>query len=75
MSKIRKLYYFDKKSTQEMISFLNNSANDTYISRIMYNPFLLLHHFLPLRFKFLPESFVLKDNKEIKGDGFRGWQL
>ena len=67
MSKIRKLYYFDKKSTQEMISFLNNSANDTYISKIMYNPFLLLHHFLPLRFKFLPESFVLKDNKEVKG--------
>ena len=67
MSKIRKLYYFDKKNAQEMISFLNNSVNDTYINRIMFNPLLPLHHLLPLRLKFLPESFVLKDGKEIKG--------
>ena len=67
MSKIRKLYYFDKKSTQEMISFLNNSANDTYINHIMFNPFIPLHHLLPLKLKFLPESYVLKDKKVIKG--------
>ncbi len=65
MTKIRKLYYFDKKNTKEMISFLNN--RDTYINRIMFNPLILLHHLLPLRFKFLPESYVLKDGKEIKG--------
>jgi len=50
-----------------MISFLNNSATDTYINHVMFNPFLPLHHFLPLRFKFLPESFVLKDGKTCKG--------
>lgn len=66
MSKIRKLYYFDKKNTQEMISYLNNSANDTYINHIMFNPLILLHHLLPLRFKFLPESYVIKDKGEIK---------
>lgn len=65
MTKIRKLYYFDKKNTKEMISFLNN--RDTYINRIMFNPLILLHHLLPLRFKFLPESYVLKDGKEIRG--------
>lgn len=67
MSKIRKLYFFDKKKSQEMISFLNNNANDAYINKIMFNPFLILHHFLPLSLKYLPESFVLKDGKEIKG--------
>ncbi len=67
MSKIRKLYYFDKKNAEEMISFLNNSSNDTYINRIMFNPFLLLHHLIPLRIKYLPESFVLKEGKDIKG--------
>lgn len=67
MSKIRKLYYFDKNNAQEMISFLNNSATDTYINRIMFNPFLPLHYFLPLQFKFLPESYILKDEKDIKG--------
>lgn len=65
MSKIRKLYYFDKKNMQEMISFLNN--NDTYVSNLMFNPFLPLHHLLPLRFKFLPESYVLKEKNCIKG--------
>lgn len=48
-----------------MISFLNNS--DTYITNIMFNPFLPLHHILPLRFKYLPESYVLKDKKDMKG--------
>lgn len=67
MSKIRKLYWFDKKNTEEMLSFLNNRTNDNYINKIMYNPFLLLHYFLPLRCKFLPESFVMKSNKEFKG--------
>lgn len=67
MSKIRKLYYFDKKNTQEMISFLNNNVYDNYINHIMFNPFIPLHHLLPLRFKFLPESYILKDKKEIKG--------
>lgn len=67
MSRIRKLYYFDKKNTQEMISFLNNTVNDNYINHVMFNPLLPLHYFLPLRFKFLPESYVLKEDKEIKG--------
>ena len=67
MSKIRKVYYFDKKNAQEMISFLNNGANDKYIDSIMFNPFLVLHHLLPLKLKFLPESYVLKDKNEIKG--------
>lgn len=65
MTKIRKLYYFDKKNAAEMISFLNN--HDTYINRIMFNPLIPLHHILPLRFKFLPESYVLKDKNEMKG--------
>lgn len=67
MSKIRKLYFFDKKSTQEMISFLNNNATDNYINHVMFNPLNPFHHLLPLRFKFMPESYVLKDGKEVKG--------
>ena len=66
MGKIRKLYYFDKKKTQEMISFLNNE-HDNYINHIMFNPFLPLHYFLPLNLKFLPESYLLKEDDEYKG--------
>lgn len=65
MRKIRKLYYFDKKNMQEMISFLNN--RDAFVNHIIFNPLMPLHHLLPLRFKFMPESYVLKDKKEIKG--------
>ena len=65
MTKIRKLYYFDKKNAAELVSYLNNT--DSYVSRFMFNPLLPLHHLLPIRFKFLPESYVLKDKKEIKG--------
>lgn len=67
MTKIRKLYYFDKKNAQEMISFLNDNVNDNYINHVMFNPFLPLHHLLPLKLKFLPESFILKDGKYLKG--------
>ena len=65
MTKIRKLYYFDKKNIREMMSFLNNGYN--YVNRIMFNPLAPLHNLLPLRFKFLPESYVLKENREMKG--------
>lgn len=65
MSKIRKLYYFDKKNAKEMVSALNNG--ETYVNRIMFNPLSPLHHLLPLGFKFLPESYVLKDGKVMKG--------
>lgn len=67
MSKIRKLYYFDKKKTLEMVSFLNNHSGDNNLCGIMFNPFILLHHLLPLRFKYLPESYVLQDKNDIKG--------
>ena len=67
MTKIRKLYYFDKKNTQEMISFLNDYINDNYVNKVMFNPFLPLHHLLPLKFKFLPESYILKRENYIRG--------
>lgn len=65
MSKIRKLYYFDKKNAREMIAFLNNG--ETYVNSIMFNPLSPLHHLLPLSCKFLPESYVLKEGKIMKG--------
>ena len=65
MSKIRRLYYFDKKNAKEMITFLNNG--DNYTNRIMFNPLLPLHSLLPLKYKFLPESYVLKEKDVIKG--------
>ncbi|MCQ2739629.1 MAG: hypothetical protein MJ237_05310 [bacterium] len=68
MSKIRKLYCFDKKNVQEMFSFLSGDCPaDAYIDRIIFNPLVILHYFLPFRFKYLPESYVLQDGKNLKG--------
>lgn len=67
MRKIRKLYFFDKKNSEEMISFLNNTVSDNYINHIMFNPLNPLHHLLPLPLKFLPETFVLTEDKQLKG--------
>ena len=67
MRKIRKLCFFDKKDSEEMISFLNNTVSDNYITHIMFNPFNIFHHLLPLSLKFLPETFVLTENKKLKG--------
>ena len=50
-----------------MISFLNNDAGNTYINGIMFNPLILFHHLLPLMLKYLPESYVLESNNDIKG--------
>ena len=67
MRRIRPLYFFDKKKTQEMISFLNNNVSDNYINHIMFNPLSPLHQLLPLPLKFLPESYVLRENGETLG--------
>jgi len=67
MSKIRRLYYFDKKNTKEMISFLNNDSADSYVHHVMFNPLIPFHHILPLKLKFLPESYLLKEGRTVKG--------
>ena len=69
MSKIRKLYCFDKKNTEEIMSFLNNGVTDNYINNITFNPILPVHYLLPLNCKFLPESFVYESDKSIKSFG------
>lgn len=65
MTKIRPLYYFDKKYAREMISFLNDDV--LFINNIVFNPLAPLYHLLPLSLKSFPESYVLKENKEMKG--------
>ena len=66
MRRIRKLYYFDKKRSDELISFLNNNSK-AFINSAIFNPLVLIHYLLPLRYKFLPESYVLEDKKIVKG--------
>lgn len=67
MVRIRKTNYFDKFKFKKMISFLSSDAIDHYTKVFMGFPFNTLHSILPLSIKFLPESYVIEENKEIIG--------
>lgn len=67
MVRIRKAGYFDKFKLKKMISFLSSDAITHYTKGFMNFPFNIIHDLLPLDLKFLPESHVIEENKEIIG--------
>lgn len=67
MVRIRKANYLDKFRLKKMISFLSSDAIAYYTKVFMSFPFNLIHGLLPLKMKFLPESYVIEENKEIIG--------
>ncbi len=67
MARIRKVNYFDKFKLKKMISFLSTDVINYYTKGLMYSPLSSLHEFLPLHMKFLPETFVIEENKTILG--------
>lgn len=67
MARIRKANYFDKFKLKKMISFLSSDAIAHYIKGLMNFPFTTLHSVLPLKLKFLPESYVIEDDRNIIG--------
>lgn len=67
MTTIRKTNYFDKFKLKKMISYLNPNIVDYYTKIFQYFPFSHIHGYLPLCMKFLPESYVIEDKKEILG--------
>ena len=65
MTIIRRLNCFDAPKIKKMIAYL---GNDEKISEdIISEAFLIVHNIFPLKYKFLPESFILLENKEILG--------
>lgn len=66
MVTIRKANYFDKFKLKDMVSFLNSDAQ-YQANTLMHFPFNILHDLLPLDLKFLPESYVIEENKNIVG--------
>lgn len=67
MVRIRKASYFDKNKLKKTISFLSSDAINYYTKVFMNFPFNEIHDFLPLNLKFLPESYVIEENKDIIG--------
>ena len=67
MVRIRKASYFDKNKLKKMISFLSSDAINYYTKVFMNFPFNEIHDLLPLNLKFLPESYVIQEGKDIIG--------
>lgn len=67
MVRIRKTNYFDRFKLKKMISFLSSDAINHYTKVFMNFPFNTVHDLLPLNLKFLSESYVIEENKEIIG--------
>lgn len=67
MTVIRRLNCFDAPKIKKMISYLGSDDGSKYSKALNIEAFSLCHAILPLKYKFLPESFILLENKEILG--------
>ena len=67
MTRIRRLSCLDIPKIRKMIEYLDNNEYDKFTGDLRNEAFTMLHTMLPLKYKFLPESYVLCDDKEILG--------
>lgn len=67
MARIKKVGYFDILRLKKKISFLSTNVLKHYTKVFMNFPLGVFHEFLPIKFKFLPESYIIQENKEILG--------
>lgn len=64
MIKIRKSNCFDKFRLKKILSFLSDDAVKHYTMVLKAFPYMTLHDLLPLQLKFLPETYIVEDNKK-----------
>jgi hypothetical protein len=67
MTKIRKLNCFNKPKLKELIAFLKVSGKNEFADALSTGFFGYLHHSLPLKYKFLDESYILTDKQRVLG--------
>ena len=67
MARIRALDYFDIPKIRKMTEYLGADDSDRFTKELKSEAVRLLHSCFPLKYKFLPESYVLTVNSEILG--------
>lgn len=67
MAIIRRLSCFDIPKIKKMVSYLGDTEGTVFTKVLKHEILLKTQFILPLKFCFLPESFVLVDNKGILG--------
>lgn len=67
MAVIRKLNFLDAPKVKRLISQIGCDYSDIVIKTLTAHFLSLIHSFVPLKYKFLPETFLYLDDKEIMG--------
>ena len=67
MAKIKKLKSFDKRKLQELISFLKVNDGNQFLDILKTTMPGNLHYYLPLKYKFLDESYILTEKERVLG--------
>lgn len=67
MARIRRLNCFDIPKIKRMISYLGDVDEAKFAKALWHEILLEAQNFLPLKYSFLPESFVLVEKDEILG--------
>jgi len=67
MSKIRKLNIFDKPKLKELSPFLNAEDENLFIDVLTHSLPGYLQYYLPLKYKFFSESYLLVDDNRDLG--------
>lgn len=67
MKNIRRLNIFDKNQLKKIAQLASPNANYYFKYHLMKECACIAQSFLPLRFKFMPESYVYSDDGNIKG--------
>ena len=67
MTRIRRVNYFDIPKIRKMTEYLDNDDNDRFTKELRNEAVRIVHYVFPLKYKFLPESYVLLEKNEILG--------
>lgn len=67
MTIIRKLRISDRNKVKNMISFLGNDEAEKFVNKLISTSCDIFHYWLPLKLKFLAESYVLVDDNDLHG--------
>ena len=65
--RIRHLKHIDYPKIRKMISYLDTQDGYGFIKGVTGEPISILNEILPLRCKFLPESYIISEQKDILG--------
>lgn len=67
MAVIKKLDFFDKSKLKELKSFLNFDDENLFVDILTSGLAGHLHYYLPLKYKFLKESYLMSEHSNILG--------